>query len=106
MGHRKNRKRDRRTQDWDRTGFPRDETRREPPPDDRHILTLLGATGAAERLPAICHCGACREFIEDQEGGRGTCLHPGSGVLSPWTDTESCSFFLAQRGARADFQRG
>ena len=38
-------------------------------------------------------CGGCREFVEDQEGGRGTCLHPASGVLSPWTDTPSCAFW-------------
>lgn len=44
-------------------------------------------------------CGACKEFIEDREGGRGTCLHPGSGVLSPWTDTDACAFY-AGRGRR------
>ncbi|MGE5595314.1 MAG: hypothetical protein ACM3S1_04685 [Hyphomicrobiales bacterium] len=44
-------------------------------------------------------CGACREFIEAADGGRGTCLHPGSGVLSPWTDTPACDFF-AQRSRR------
>lgn len=45
-------------------------------------------------------CGGCREFIEDQEGGRGTCLHPGSGVLAPWTDTPACQFFVMQRQVR------
>lgn len=105
MGHRKNRKRERRNQDWDRPSFQRTEAPGFSPADDRHILTLLGSTGTPERVPANRHCGSCREFIEDQEGGRGTCLHPGSGVLSPWTDTESCAFFQAQRGARADFQR-
>ena len=42
-------------------------------------------------------CGGCKEFVEDQEGGRGTCLHPGSGILSPWTDTKSCDFYAARR---------
>ena len=44
-------------------------------------------------------CGGCKEFVEDAEGGRGTCLHPGSGILSPWTDTKGCDFFAARRGA-------
>jgi hypothetical protein len=38
-------------------------------------------------------CGRCREFVEDGELGRGTCLHPGSGVLHPWTDTPGCDFW-------------
>jgi hypothetical protein len=43
-------------------------------------------------------CGTCREFVEDGDGGRGTCLHPGSGILSPWTDTPGCPFHsLARR---------
>ncbi|MGK2966301.1 MAG: hypothetical protein ACSLFM_11965 [Tepidiformaceae bacterium] len=42
-------------------------------------------------------CGSCREFIEDQHGGRGECLHPGSGILSPWTDTPGCPFFARIR---------
>ena len=46
---------------------------------------------------AVKACGSCREFLEDQEGGRGTCLHPGSGVLSPWTDTPGCDFFTPRR---------
>lgn len=105
MGHRKNRKRDRRNQDWDRPAFQRTGTRGLRPPNDRDLLVLMGDASAPERPPATRHCGGCHEFIEDQEGGRGTCLHPGSGVLSPWTDTESCAFFQAQRGVRADFQR-
>jgi hypothetical protein len=43
-------------------------------------------------------CGNCREFIEDAEGGRGECLHPGSGILSPWTDTPACQFHDRARG--------
>jgi hypothetical protein len=37
-------------------------------------------------------CATCHEFVEDGELGRGTCLHPGSGVLSPWHDTGACQF--------------
>ncbi|GIW15004.1 MAG: hypothetical protein KatS3mg063_0857 [Tepidiforma sp.] len=43
-------------------------------------------------------CGGCREFVEDGDLGRGTCLHPGSGVLHPWTDTPACEFW--SRGRR------
>ncbi len=46
---------------------------------------------AAATAPNVC--GRCREFVEDGDAGRGTCLHPGSGVLSPWTDTPACDFF-------------
>ena len=42
-------------------------------------------------------CGGCREFVEDSEGGRGNCLHPGSGIVSPWTDTPACDFYAARR---------
>ena len=42
-------------------------------------------------------CGGCREFVEDSEGGRGNCLHPGSGIVSPWTDTKACDFYAARR---------
>lgn len=42
-------------------------------------------------------CGRCREFVEDGDAGRGTCLHPGSGILSPWTDTPGCDFFTDRR---------
>ena len=38
-------------------------------------------------------CGACREWYADESGGRGTCAHPGSGFLKPWSDTPACPFF-------------
>lgn len=46
---------------------------------------------------ALKTCGGCTEFVEDGEGGRGTCLHPGSGILAPWTDTPACNFYSARR---------
>lgn len=52
----------------------------------------FGGAGAAAT------CGGCREFVEDGEPGRGTCLHPASGVLSPWTDTPACPYYA--RGSR------
>lgn len=96
MGHRKNRKRQRQSNAWS-------EPTATPPADDwihdepgADFLFLHG-DNIRERGPAVSLCGGCREFVEDQEGGRGTCLHPGSGILSPWTDTPGCQFFLAQR---------
>ncbi|MEP6870967.1 MAG: hypothetical protein ABI939_03860 [Anaerolineaceae bacterium] len=95
MGHRKNRKRQRQLDAWAEpaTKFPAGDTDRHTAAD---FLFLLGDT-IRERGPAASLCGGCREFIEDPEGGRGMCLHPGSGILSPWTDTVGCQFFLTQR---------
>jgi hypothetical protein len=42
-------------------------------------------------------CGGCKEFVEDGDGGRGTCLHPGSGIAFPWTDTPGCDFHSRRR---------
>lgn len=55
--------------------------------------------------PSVRTCGRCREFVEDGELGRGTCLHPGSGVLHPWTDTPGCGFW-AGGGRSAGRQPG
>ncbi len=102
MGHRRNRKQDRRA-----GGTSRDFARNPAPDldwlglnDDSGGLFDLAAEIAGLRPAPVKQCGGCREFVEDQEGGRGTCLHPGSGILSPWTDTEACAFYTAQRYAR------
>lgn len=101
MGHRKNRKRERRAGG----DIRRDTAVFTPFPDadwlllDDEMERMSVLTGRAF-APAKDTCGHCREFVEDHEGGRGTCLHPGSGVLSPWTDTEACPFFSGQRGRR------
>ena len=96
MGHRKNRKRQRQSDAWAPpiSKLPEDDWSGTAPDSD--YLLLLG-DNIRERAPAVSLCGGCREFVEDQEGGRGTCLHPGSGILSPWTDTPGCEFFLALR---------
>ena len=60
---------------------------------------MTGEFGGSRRDAPTKLCGSCKEFIEDQEGGRGTCLHPGSGILSPWTDTPGCQFY-ARHGRR------
>jgi hypothetical protein len=43
--------------------------------------------------PPKVQCGRCHEFVEDGEGGRGTCLHPASGIMFPWYDTPGCDFY-------------
>ncbi len=104
MGHRKNRKRDRRAV-TSYKAFSEDRA------SDIELDWLVAARAEQNSIADMARefqgrttpaksCGACREFVEDQEGGRGTCLHPGSGVLSPWTDTAACDFYAAQRGVR------
>jgi hypothetical protein len=63
-------------------------------PDEEESLVAL-MTG--RRPPAVKSCGSCREFIEDGEFGRGTCLHPGSGVFAPWDNTPGCAFHAPRR---------
>ena len=65
--------------------------------DDEALEALVMNHMRQPFAPPPALCGACKEFIEDREGGRGTCLHPGSGVLSPWTDTAGCDFFTPRR---------
>jgi hypothetical protein len=55
-----------------------------PPP----LLSLLPGSP-----PDVKTCGRCQEWIGDELGGRGECLHPGSGILRPWWDTPACPFF-------------
>lgn len=45
--------------------------------------------------PTTQTCGVCREWFADEVGGRGSCDHPGSGFLKPWSDTPACPFFRA-----------
>ncbi|MGI8925836.1 MAG: hypothetical protein ACR2HN_04220 [Tepidiformaceae bacterium] len=99
MGHRRNRKRERRTGDsWgnDLTGLrvvaPAPEAF-----DEADLLLVLQLRGGQREAPAALGCGTCHEFIEDANAGRGTCIHPASGVLSPWPDTPACPFHLRRR---------
>jgi hypothetical protein len=105
MGRRKNRKMERRRQQSQGGGV--DWGWREPvaidpevvafgPPDDiLAAFPMLDETWRAQVAQKAC--GNCREFVEDQEGGRGTCLHPGSGIVAPWTDTKACDFYHRRR---------
>ena len=104
MGHKKNRKQQRRGQRWNDAPLQDELGWRQPNTVGSDFLVLIGAT-LDSASPATSRCGDCREFVEDQEGGRGTCLHPGSGVLAPWSDTEACAFFDGRRGARSAQRR-
>lgn len=69
-----------------------------PAADPRDLLgRLRDGDGDGPRARARLVCGECREFVPDDDAGRGRCLHPGSGVLSPWPDTEACQFHAARR---------
>ena len=46
------------------------------------------------------HCGNCVEWLPpgaDTLGARGTCIHPGSGIVAPDADTPGCDFFKGRR---------
>lgn len=102
MGHRKNRKRERRQEQPSRERW-----RRQPQVSEEEFiasepLSLLeiaglrgGMFGARGELPKTC--GSCRQFVEDHDFGRGTCLHIASGILNPFTDTRACEYFEQTR---------
>jgi len=71
---------------------------RQPTPEARTALPVMppAGPGPGPLLPVTtltATCGRCREFLADELGGRGECLHPGSGILRPWWDTPGCPFF-------------
>ena len=69
-----------------------------PPATDESLLSLLSDSRLDGR-PDANTCVECTEFVEDELASRGSCLHPGSGIVSPWTDTPACAFFSARRRA-------
>jgi hypothetical protein len=97
MGRRKGRKRSRRIdQRTTRQYAPR---LAEPYADEETVERLLSGFWDQRLLQTeeSTTCGQCREFVEDGDFGRGTCLHPASGVLSPWGDTPACPYFARVR---------
>jgi hypothetical protein len=98
MGHRKQRKRARKQsrQRWDDGQlFSASAAERWVAPEPEEPVAVWQWQDAFQDAAraAVKTCGSCREFVEELENGRGTCLHPGSGVLSPWSDTEACPFY-------------
>lgn len=47
--------------------------------------------------PTAVVCANCLEWYPHEEGGRGSCHHPGSGFVAPWPDTPGCPFFHSRR---------
>ena len=104
MGHRKNRKRERRREQQAELGWrhepqvTEDDFLRPEPFSLMELSGLRAAPGLRPPEPAKT-CGGCRDFVEDHEAGRGTCLHLGSGILNPWNDTAACDFFSRGRAS-------
>jgi hypothetical protein len=97
MGRRKNRKKERRQEQQGRERWMR-----LPPVSEEEFIqpepiSLMGIMQRHEFGPARGEapktCGGCRQFIEDHDFGRGTCLHIASGILNPYTDTPACDYF-------------
>jgi hypothetical protein len=105
MGRRKNRKRERRQEQQTRERWhiePRvtEEDFIAPQPVS---LLEIAARGFSDGRPTPKTCGSCRQFIEDHDFGRGTCLHIASGVLNPYTDTPACEYFERTKAAARRF---
>lgn len=99
MGRRRQRKLDRRAQQRSRERTPSNAVPMPRPEDVEQLFADLYAAEVREAERAEATCGRCREFVEDGEFGRGTCLHPASGVFAPWNDTPACAYFDRGRAA-------
>jgi hypothetical protein len=103
MGRRRNRKLERRRKERDVQAdepavvmaWPGDSDWDDDPPS----WGGLGRRGSllGQFRSAGATCGTCTEFVEDGDTGRGRCLHPGSGVFAPYTDTGGCGFHTGAR---------
>ena len=102
MGRRKNRKRERQQEhharrQWDSAPRVTEEDFLAPEPLSLLEIAARGFGGSDRALPKTC--GACRQFIEDHDFGRGTCLHIASGILNPYGDTPACEYFERTKAA-------
>lgn len=71
-------------------------------PEPISLLEMAGLrTGGTfgMRTESPKNCGSCRQFVEDHDFGRGTCLHIASGILNPYTDTPACEYFERTKSA-------
>lgn len=64
-------------------------------PGPRSLVAMVRDDLAPGARPALT-CEGCHEFVQG-DTGRGRCLHPGSGIVAPWPDTEACQFHEARR---------
>jgi hypothetical protein len=99
MGHRKQRKQQRKSSDqrWSDETVWAAPARRAPDRVEVDLAARMDFERRGEVAVVAKACGGCKEFIEDGQGGRGTCLHPASGILSPWTDTPGCAYHARRR---------
>ena len=65
------------------------------PPGPRSLVAMVRDDLNPGAKPALT-CENCHEFVPG-DTGRGRCLHPGSGFVAPWPDTEACQFHEARR---------
>ena len=64
-------------------------------PGPRNLVAMVREDLGPRTKPSLT-CEGCHEFVPG-ETGRGRCLHPGSGFVAPWPDTEACQFHEARR---------
>ena len=64
-------------------------------PGPRNLVEMVREDLGPGTKPALT-CEGCHEFVPG-DTGRGRCLHPGSGFVAPWPDTEACQFHEARR---------
>lgn len=64
-------------------------------PGPRNLVAMVRDDLTPGARPALT-CEGCHEFVPG-DPGRGRCLHPGSGIVAPWPDTEACQFHEARR---------
>ena len=97
MGRRKNRKKERRQEQHTRERWMHQPQVSEEDFIQPEPISLMGIMQRHEFGPgrgeAPRTCGGCRQFIEDHDFGRGTCLHIASGIHNPYTDTPACDYF-------------
>ena len=72
---------------WERDLLSADEPGFAPATEEAGLLAIM------QRNEVPQNCERCFEFVPDSEAGRGRCLHPASGIFSPWSDTQACDFY-------------
>ncbi len=93
MGRQRRRKRERQAEQRRDKGFLVKGWGAYPSARNEELALLFGMLRRDDNGALLPACGSCHEYIEKDDSGRGECLHPGSGILSPWRDTASCDFY-------------
>jgi len=98
MGRQRRRKRERQAEQRRDKGFLVTGWDTYPSARNEELALLFSMLRRDENGALLAACGSCHEYIEKDDSGRGECLHPGSGILSPWRDTASCDFYRGRPG--------